>query len=128
MVSSQAYNAPVKDILLAKELAFEIGVQVGNKGVSNNSEGRKIIPAGTPIGGLTSALDDRKAILTVTTGGSDGVNAQGVLRYDVDVTAGNANGTMVVCGVVDTSKCPSTLDTNAKTALKRIIFVNGGKN
>ena len=116
----------VKDVLLAPHVSFEIGVQVSNTGVSNDENGRKIIPAGTPIGGTTNALSTRNAILQVTNTSSTGANAQGVLRYDVDVTNGNANATMVVFGFIDESKCPS-IDTTVKSALGRITFVNGGR-
>ena len=126
MVSKQTYSAPVKDVLLAPHLAFEIGVQVSNTGVSNNAEGRKIIPAGTPLGATTSVLDVRNTVLQVTNTSSLGANSQGILRYDVDVTNGNANATLIVVGVVDSSKCPA-LEATAKTALTRITFVNGGK-
>ena len=114
-----------KNVLLAPHLAFEIGVQVSNTGVSTVN-GKKIIPAGTPIGATTSVLTKRDTVLSVTNNSSTGANAQGILRDDLDVTNGNANGTMVVLGVIDESKCP-TIDTTVKTALSHIIFVNGGK-
>lgn len=113
-----------KNVLLAPHLAFEIGVQVSNTGVSTTN-GKKIIPAGTPIGGTTSVLSKRDTVLSVTNNSSTGANAQGVLRDDLDVTNGNANGTMIVSGVIDESKCP-TIDNTVKTALTHIIFVNGG--
>ena len=125
MIKKSTYGAPVKDVLLAPHLAFSIGVQVSNTGVSTNSDGRKIIPAGTPVGGTTSALSNRATVLSVTNTSSTGANAQGVLWYDVDVTDGNANATMIVKGVIDESKCP-TIDATVKTALKHILFVNGG--
>lgn len=125
MIKKENVNAPVKDVLLAPHLAFEIGVQVANTGVSTTN-GKKIIPAGTPIGGTTSALTTRNAVLQVTNSSSNGANAQGVLRYDVDVTDGNANATMIVFGFIDESKCP-TIEATAKTALTKITFVNGGK-
>lgn len=112
------------NVLLAPHLAFAIAVQVSNTGVSTVN-GKKIIPAGTPIGSTTSALTKRDTILSVTNTSSNGANAQGILRDDLDVTNGNANGTMIVSGVIDESKCP-TIDSTVKTALPHIIFVNGG--
>ena len=126
MVSTKTVNAPVKDVLLAPHVSFEIGVQVSNTGVSSNAEGRKVIPAGTPVGGTTSALATRNAVLQVTNTSSTGANAQGVLRYDVDVTDGSANATLVVFGFIDESKCPS-IDATVKSALAKITFVNGGR-
>ena len=115
-----------KDVLLAPHLAFTIGVQVSNTGVAANENGEYIIPAGTPVGGLTSVLTDRSVVLTVANSSSNGANAQGVLRNAVNVTNGTANAQLVVFGFVDESKCP-TIDASAKTALTRITFVNGGK-
>ena len=125
MVSKEAYNVS-KDILLAPHLAFTISAIVGSTGVTNNAEGRKVIPAGTPVGGTTSVLATRSTVLQVTNTSSNGANAQGVVLHDVDVTNGNTNAQVVIRGVVDSSKCP-TIDATAKTALTLITFVNGGK-
>lgn len=125
MVKRTIFDAPDLDVLLNPDNAFEIGVQVGNTGVSADSNGRKIIKAGTPVGGTVSALETRNTVLSVTNSSSNGANAQGVLRHDVDVTNGNANATLIVRGEVDSSKCP-TIVAEAKTALTHIIFVNGG--
>ena len=127
MVKSKTYGEIELDVLLNPDNAFEIGVQVGNTGVSANADGRKIIKAGTPVGGTVSALKVRNTVLTVTNSSSTGANAQGVLRHDVDVTDGNANATLIVRGEIDSSKCP-TIATEAETALVYIIFVNGGAN
>lgn len=126
MVKSVVYDAPEKDVVLNPDNLFEIGVQVANTGVTANAEGRKIIPAGTPVGGTTSVLETRNTVLTVTNTAATGDNAQGVLRHDVDVTDGNANATLVVRGEIDLSKCP-TIVSEAKAALTHLIFVNGGK-
>lgn len=125
MVSKETYNVS-KDILLAPHLAFTISAIVGSTGVTNNAEGRKVIPAGTPVGGTTSVLATRSTVLQVTNTSQNGANAQGVLLHDVDVTNGNTNAQVVIRGVVDSSKCP-TIDATAKTALTLITFVNGGK-
>lgn len=125
MVKRTVFDAPSLDVLLNPDNAFEIGVLVGNTGVSADSNGRKIIKAGTPVGGTVSVLETRNTVLSVTNSSSNGANSQGVLRHDVDVTEGNANATLIVRGEVDSSKCP-TIVAEAKTALKHIIFVNGG--
>lgn len=125
MVSVKSYNNDFKDVLLNKALSHEISVQISNTGVTNNADGKKIIPAGTPIGGTVDPLVTRNTVLSVTNSSSTGANAKGILRYPVDVTNGNATGTLIVFGVVDTSKCPA-IDSTAKTALTRIIFQNGG--
>ena len=125
MVKSVSYNAHESDVLLNPDNAFEIGVQVTNTGISADAEGRKIIKAGTPVGGDTSVLKTRNTVLVSTNTSSNGAKAQGVLRHDVDVTNGQANATLIVRGEVDSSKCP-TIAAEAESALAHIIFVNGG--
>ena len=96
------------------------GVLVGDTGVTAGSDGRKIIPAGTPVGGATSALEDETAVLTVV---SDGT-AQGILEHDVDVTGGTANGTMIVAGYINENRLPSgvTINDTAKKAIPAVVF------
>jgi hypothetical protein len=125
MVKKTTYNEVELDVLLNPDNAFEIGVQVGDTGVIANEEGRKIIKAGTPVGGTVSALKVRNTVLTIANSSSAGANAQGVLRHDVDVTNGVANATLIVRGEVDSSKCP-VIAAEAENALVHIIFVNGG--
>lgn len=125
MVSVKSFDAPELDVVLNPDNLFEIGVIVNNTGVSNNADGKKIIPAGTPVGSATNVLETRNTVLSVTNTQANGANALGVLRHDVDVTNGNANATLVVRGEVDLSKCP-TIVAEAKAVLTHIIFVNGG--
>ena len=108
MVKKTSYTTP-KSILIAPELAYSIPVIVGNTGVSAGSDGRKIIKAGTAIGGDTSVLTNRQTALQKTT---TATQAQGVLLHDLDVTDGDANGTMLVFGFVDLNK----IDTDAQPA------------
>lgn len=121
-----------KNILIAPELAHTIGCIVGNTGVEANAEGKKIIKAGTPVGGTTDVLQERQTVLIVTNNAnaetpaaSDGKNSQGVVLHDVDVTGGNTNATLVVAGVVDSEKLDITVNAAAKTALDKIIFQAG---
>ena len=113
-----------KQILIAPELAFTIGALVGNSGVDADSEGRKIIKAGTPVGGSTSVLTNRQTVLTV------GGTAQGVVLHDVDVTAGDANATIVLEGTIDLLKLDSATATALSSAagtLTKIRIMNGYK-
>lgn len=121
-----------KNVLIAPELAHTLGVRVKNTSVTANAEGRKIISAGTIIGGTTDALTDRTAELTAITS-STIANAQGVTVNDVDVTDGTQTVTMLKAGVVDIDKMPSAMQsivTNASTmasatGLVHIIFQKG---
>lgn len=126
MVSRTTYNAPELDVLLNPVNAHSIGVQVSNAGVTETtSDGYKIIKAGTPVGGTLSALETRNAVLSV----ANDSTAQGVLRHDIVFKNGNTveNGTLIVMGVIDLSKCPA-ISTEAKNAMAHLIFQNGGRN
>lgn len=115
-----------KQILIAPELAFTIGCLVGNAGVTANAEGKKIIKAGTPVGGTTSVLTNRQTVLT-----KGASNAQGIVMHDVDVTNGDGRATLVIAGYVDLYKLDADVkeivDTAAAT-LTKITFLNGSKN
>lgn len=129
-INKTSYGAD-KNILIAPELAFTTGCQVTNTGVVADSNGRKIIKAGTPVGGTTSALLNRQAVLVVTNNAnagtpaeSDGKNSQGVILHDVDVTNGQEEAKLVVFGFVDINKVP-TINSAALTALTKITFMKG---
>ena len=113
-----------RNVLIAPELAFTIGCQVANTGVSA-VEGKKIIPAGTIVGAEASVLTERATVLKVVNEGTI-AQAQGVLVNDVDVTAGTTTGTLLVAGFVDLDKMPETAAELAATAeLPKITFVKG---
>lgn len=115
-----------KQILIAPELAFSIGCLVGSTGVDADTNGRKIIKAGTPVGGTTSVLTNRQTVLT-----KGAENAQGIVLHDVDVTDGDGRATLVLAGYVDLYKLDSdvvTLVTSAASTLTKITFLNGSKN
>lgn len=122
MVSKTSYE-PEKNILINPNVAFTWDVEVSNEGVEAGKDGRKVIKAGTPIGGDQDALKVKNAVLKSTNTAELGENAQGILLHDIDVTDGNVNTVMVVAGVVDSSKCP-TIDSTV--VLPHIIFANGG--
>lgn len=126
MVKNNVYEEPELDVLLNPDNAFEISVQVGNTGLTADTDGKMIIKAGTPVGGTVNVLKTRNTVLSVTNTATTGENAQGVLRHNVDVTNGTTNATLIVRGEVDASKCP-TIVSQAEEALVHIIFVNGGK-
>ena len=116
-----------KQILIAPELAFTIGCLVGNTGVSANAEGRRIIKAGTPVGGATKVLTNRQTVLAEATGET----AQGVVLHDVDVTDGDGRATLVLAGYVDLYKLDAdvvSIVSDATATLTKITFLNGSKN
>lgn len=128
-----------KGILWAPDMAVALSVVVNNTGVEADSAGKKIIKAGTPVTGDLTARQTAftKAATALTQiGAVDGAstpvkvnksNAVGVLLHDMDVTAGKANGTIVVAGVVDLAKVDTTtaalVTAEVKAACSNIIFV-----
>lgn len=113
------------DILVAPELAFAIPCIVSNAGVTADSEGKKVIKAGTPLYGAADLYMNRQTVLTTA---SSGNTIFGVARWDIDVTAGNTNGTILIDGYVDYLKLDSNVQAlvdAAKANLPRILFLKG---
>lgn len=106
-------------ILMFVDPQVSVSVMVNNTGISADDDGKKIIKAGTPITGDLTARGTAFTKASTTEGVS---NAVGVLLHDVDVTAGNNNGTLLIFGFVDLNKLDTVtaaLITSAvKTALK----------
>lgn len=102
LVKTQGYDIE-SDILIAPHLAFALSCIVSNDGVDANSEGKKIIKAGTPLVADANPYMNRQTILKVYTG-SGTSSCYGYARWDIDVTNGNANATMLVDGQVDRLK------------------------
>lgn len=121
----------IKEILKTRD--FEaISVTVSDAGVAVNSDGLKIVPAGTVVGGATKPTlanadepvveKNTQGALTGATGA--GVDAEGVLLYDVDVSYGSAPGSMVLRGNIDLNKLTAAPVADAQAALKgRVLFI-----
>ena len=112
-------------ILFAVEHQVSMGVVVSKAlGVAEGT--KKVVKAGTP---LTGKLDARTTAFTAATAGSstEASNAVGVLLHDVDVTTGDANGTLLLFGFVNTNRIDATtkakLTDNVKAAMPMIKFV-----
>lgn len=133
MVTKTSYPNNPKQIMLADEVMVSFGVVVGNTGVSAGSDGRKILRAGTPITGDIEARNTAFQKATSSTSGEPSVttsNAVGILLHDVDVTSGNANGSIVLFGFVDLDKLDSEtfalITAEVKTALAgKVTFLTG---
>lgn len=124
-IKKQDYVQDGKSILVADSLAFSLGAVIGNTSVTAGADGRKIIKAGTP---LTGDILKRNTAFTVGTS----ANAVALLLHDVDVTDGNANGTILISGYVDYDKLDAdvqALITNEVAAkLTKITFISGTKD
>ena len=111
-------------ILFAVEHQVSMSIVVDDTaGTEDSATKRKIVKAGTP---LTGSLDARTTAFTKATT-STGSNAVGILLHDVDVTAGENNGTLLIFGFVNTNRIDATtkalITAEVKAALPMIKFV-----
>ena len=113
-----------KTILYDTKLFFALSVSISNTGVEADSEGKKVIKAGTPIAG---SLTNRDVPFTVAKDTNSASNAVGILEHDVDVTGGNANGSCIVFGFIEIDKLDAStvalLTDAAKKNLANVKFV-----
>lgn len=90
-------------ILFNVQNQMSVGVIVNEAVGTAGEDGRKIVKAGTPLNG------DLTARGTAFVAAKDTSNpAVGVLLHDVDVTEGNANGTLLIWGFVNLNRMDST--------------------
>lgn len=104
------YGGPIQ-ILFNVQNQMSVSIRVDD-GYSVTRDGKKIVPAGTPLSGdLTARTTAFVQAKDATSAGNDGKAATGVLLHDVDVTDGDANGTLLIWGFVDLNKVDSTTAT-----------------
>lgn len=92
---------------------------------------KKIVPAGTILGGKGGALlsdDTKQAVVKNTQGGATGtdgagIDAEGVLLDNVDVTYGPKDGALLIHGFVKLDALPTPPCADALKALKQITFI-----
>lgn len=114
-----------KQILASTAHFYSVGAIIGDAGAMTVNN-RKVIKAGTPVGGATSILTDEQTILNKV---SDDT-VQGVVLHDVDVTDGQGNGTLLLWGFVNEYRLDSdvTIPEAVKTALDgKITFLKRNK-
>lgn len=95
-------------------------------GVVDQASGRKIVKAGTPLAGDLTKRD--VAFVAVNEASASlASDAKGILLHDVDVTTGDANGTLLIFGFVNVDRIDTiVMDKNneyVKEALKGIYFL-----
>jgi hypothetical protein len=127
LVNKETYGQLGKHILIANDsYMVTLPARVTNTGVVADSDGKKILRAGTPLAGNITKRDTAFIKATTTEGVS---NATAVLMHDVDVTDGAENGTIILAGCVDLLKLDSAtqalVTSDVVSALPRIIFVEG---
>ena len=96
-----------------------IDVKVSDTGVAPNADGRKIVPAGTIVGGESAPRLTKPDEPVVEKNSAD---AEGVLLAAVDVTDGYRRGAMLRRGYVDLDALPSAPAAAAIQALPGITF------
>jgi hypothetical protein len=106
-----------KTILKFPDHYVNVAVSVSDAGVVANAEGKKIVPAGTILGGGVLADPTLKATIV------NGATSEGVLFSDVDVTYGPAPGSLLIHGFVDLNKLPAAPVAAAITAIKQVTFL-----
>lgn len=105
-----------KSILKFPDHYVNVAVTVDDAGVAA-VDGKKIVPAGTILGGGFLADDTAKAVKV------NDATAEGVLFNDTDVTYGPAPGAALIHGFIATGKLPVEPEPLAVTALKQITFL-----
>lgn len=102
-----------------------IGVTVDDTGVAANSDGKKIVPAGTILGtaGANSILSDDTMKAKDVNNATDAAKAEGVLLTDVDVTYGSASGSMVIHGFIDLNKIVAPQAAAVTALAGRVLFI-----
>lgn len=94
-------------------------------GVTDPATGRKLVKAGTPLAG---DLTKRETAFVAVNEASASVasDAKGILLHDVDVTTGDANGTLLIFGFVNVDRIDATVmaknDEYVKKALDGKIY------
>lgn len=111
-------------ILFNVQNQMSVGVIVDKTVGTAGKDGRKIVKAGTPLNGDLTARDTAFVAAKDTSSSP----AVGVLLHDVDVTNGNANGTLLIWGFVNLNRMDSTtagfITTDRKTELAgRVWFL-----
>lgn len=112
-------------ILFAVEHQVSIGVVV-SKALGVEVGTKKIVKAGTPLAGELNAKTPN-FIAVADDSSTEAPKAAGILLHDVDVTAGDANGTLLLFGFVNTNRIDEAtkakLTDKVKAALPMIKFV-----
>lgn len=101
-ITKTTATAPVQ-ILADVSLQFSVGCVVA-QAVGTTVGSQKIAKAGTP---LVIDMSNLQTAATKGTIAASAGTANAVLLHDVDVTAGNANGTALVFGFVNVNRMES---------------------
>lgn len=115
-ITKETLGAPTQ-ILANVEHQFSVGCVVA-QAVGTAVGSKKIAKAGTPI------VIDYGSLSTAATVGTVGSTANAVLLHDVDVTAGNANGTALIFGFVNINRLESDVQTKVTAGANKVANVS----
>lgn len=111
----------VKQILANVDLQASVGCIVDQSLVAEaDANGKKIAKAGTPIVVNFGNLQTPVVAPTEASGDDPAVEANAVLLHDVDVTAGNANGTALYFGVVNINRLDTAVQALVTAGVNQI--------
>lgn len=100
-IKKETLAAP-QQILFNVQNQMSVSVLVDSTMASVTVDGRKVVKAGTPLSGdLATRGTAFKAAVDTS------APAVGVLLHDVDITDGNANGTLLIWGFVNLDRLDS---------------------
>ena len=115
-ITKETLGAPTQ-ILANVEHQFSVGCVVA-QAVGTAVGSKKIAKAGTPI------VIDYGSLSTAATAGTVGSTANAVLLHDVDVTAGNANGTALIFGFVNINRLDSDVQAKVTAGANKVANVS----
>lgn len=115
-ITKETLGAPTQ-ILANVEHQFSVGCVVA-QAVGTAVGSKKIAKAGTPI------VIDYGSLSTAATAGTVGSTANAVLLHDVDVTAGNANGTALIFGFVNINRLESDVQAKVTAGVNKVANVS----
>ncbi len=123
-----------RKVTTSKEILHNLPYEAISVTLDSNEIGKKVVPAGTVLAGVSESVfkDRERKVKTVTNGEvSSESNICGILLTDVDLTNGDATGSCVYRGTVNTDKlADSSIAKNYEELAKKlphIVFIKGGK-
>lgn len=115
-ITKETLGAPTQ-ILANVEHQFSVGCVVA-QAVGTAVGSKKIAKAGTPI------VIDYGSLSTAATASTVDSTANAVLLHDVDVTAGNANGTALIFGFVNINRLESDVQAKVTAGVNKVANVS----
>lgn len=116
-----------KQILFHTNPYDAVPVVVGSTGVTADTNGKKIIKAGTPLVGSLRARNTAFSVVSTAKDSSTESNVKGVTLHDVDVTDGTNNAELLILGDVNLNNLDeaivSLITDGVEAALPRIAFL-----